>query len=121
MWVAPDGVASLFQRIYLTDVDKLNAIVDEMREEQQASSARDAEHAAKLEKYRQLLLQDGIDASELAVKIPAKKKTSRPSRPARFRYMNADGKEKTWTGQGRTPSVIAQALEAGKSIEDFRI
>ncbi|HBW4331954.1 TPA: H-NS histone family protein, partial [Klebsiella pneumoniae] len=31
------------------------------------------------------------------------------------------GNEKTWTGLGRTPKVIAAALESGKVLEDFAI
>lgn len=102
--------------------EKLNAIVDDMREEEQASSAREAERIGRIEKYRQMLLQDGIDPSELAgAEMPPKKKMSRAPHPARFRYTDAEGNVKTWTGQGRTPTVIAQALKAGKFLEDFLI
>ncbi len=102
--------------------EKLNAIVDDMREEQQTRSAQEAERLAKLEKYRQLLLQDGIDPNELAnAETTAKKKVRRAPRPARYRYTDADGNEKTWTGQGRTPAAMAEAFKNGKSIDDFLI
>ncbi|HHF8101288.1 TPA: H-NS family nucleoid-associated regulatory protein, partial [Escherichia coli] len=42
-------------------------------------------------------------------------------RPAKYKYIDTDGSEKTWTGQGRTPRAIAAALEAGKTLEDFEI
>ncbi|HAZ7054699.1 TPA: H-NS histone family protein, partial [Escherichia coli] len=29
--------------------------------------------------------------------------------------------EQTWTGQGRTPKAIANAINAGKTLEDFAI
>ncbi|MFQ2713263.1 H-NS family nucleoid-associated regulatory protein, partial [Aeromonas caviae] len=31
------------------------------------------------------------------------------------------GQEKTWTGQGRMPKAIADAVAAGKTLEDFLI
>lgn len=35
--------------------------------------------------------------------------------------IDENGDEKTWTGQGLTPKVIAAALESGKVLEDFAI
>ena len=35
--------------------------------------------------------------------------------------IDQNGEEKTWTGQGRTPKPIANALENGKSLDDFLI
>ncbi|MCE9953521.1 H-NS histone family protein, partial [Aeromonas allosaccharophila] len=32
-----------------------------------------------------------------------------------------DGQEKTWTGQGRMPKAIAEAVAAGKALDDFLI
>lgn len=50
--------------------------------------------------------------------MPGEKHTVRP---AKYKYIDADGSEKTWTGQGRTPRAISAALEAGKMLEDFEI
>ncbi|MCK8417631.1 H-NS family histone-like protein [Erwinia amylovora] len=105
--------------------EKLNAVVDDLREEHDARSRQDAEREATLEKYREMLLQDGIDPRELAGDgAPRKRKSPRPARtprPAKYKYMDEDGTEKTWTGQGRTPTAMADALAAGKKIEDFLI
>ena len=48
-------------------------------------------------------------------------KSVRAPRPAKYKYIDEDGTEKSWTGQGRTPKVIAKALEEGKKLEDFSI
>lgn len=102
--------------------EKLCAVVDDMREEHHARSREDAERKEKLEKYRQMLLNDGIDPGELAGEITTgKTKTKRPPRPPRYRYTDAEGNERTWTGQGRTPAAMAEALEKGQRIEDFLI
>lgn len=102
--------------------EKLNAIVDDLRDEQQARASKDAERLAKLEKYREMLLQDGIDPADLAGEEHSRRqKTTRAPRPPKYRYKAEDGTEKTWTGQGRTPAAMAAALAAGAKIEDFLI
>ncbi|EMR37000.1 DNA-binding protein H-NS [Vibrio harveyi CAIM 1792] len=35
--------------------------------------------------------------------------------------MDANGIEKTWISQGSTPSAIQEALDAGKTLEEFAI
>ena len=46
-------------------LEKLSVVVSERREEAQASEAANREKAEKLAKYRELLLQEGIDPNEL--------------------------------------------------------
>ena len=102
--------------------EKLNAIMDDLRDEQQARASQEAERLAKLEKYREMLLQEGIDPADLAgEEKPHRQKAARAPRPAKYRYTAEDGTEKTWTGQGRTPTALAAALAAGARIEDFLI
>lgn len=48
-------------------------------------------------------------------------KAKREPRPAKYKYIDENGDEKTWTGQGRTPKAIAAALESGKTLEEFEI
>ena len=45
----------------------------------------------------------------------------RQPRPAKYKFTDVNGETKTWTGQGRTPKPIAQALAEGKSLDDFLI
>lgn len=45
----------------------------------------------------------------------------RQPRPAKYKFIDVNGETKTWTGQGRTPKPIAQALAEGKSLDDFLI
>jgi DNA-binding protein H-NS len=37
------------------------------------------------------------------------------------KYIDKNGDEKTWTGQGPTPKAIAAALGSGKNLKDFSI
>lgn len=42
-------------------------------------------------------------------------------RPAKYKYTDDQGNDKTWTGQGRTPKAIADAIASGKTLQDFEI
>lgn len=48
---------------------------------------------------------------------------SQPAKPAKAepKYRHPENPEMTWSGRGRKPSWIAEALEAGKSLDDFAI
>ncbi|HDH0072814.1 H-NS family nucleoid-associated regulatory protein [Klebsiella pneumoniae] len=105
-------------------LEKLSVIVDERREDENAALKKQEQRQAKLEAFRQKLLEDGIDPAELLSAVGSTKpktKSPRAPRHAKYKYTDENGNEQTWTGQGRTPKVIAVAIEAGKTLEDFQI
>ncbi|MCL2899524.1 MULTISPECIES: H-NS family histone-like protein [Brenneria] len=103
-------------------LSKFTAIVEERREEESKVQKEQAERLAKLEAIRAKLLEDGIDPAELLESVKSKPaKAKRHPRPAKYKYIDENGDEKTWTGQGRTPKAITAALESGKKLEDFAI
>ena len=106
-------------------LEKLTTIVEERREDESSQRQAQAEHQAKLDAFRQKLLEDGIDPAELLSVVNTstqkKVKTARAPRPAKYKYTDTDGSEKTWTGQGRTPKAIAEAIANGQSLEEFAI
>lgn len=101
-------------------LQKLQTVVSEREEEESEKQAEEQARLEKLEKYREMLVSDGIDPEELMAALGgAKPKAKRAARPAKYKYIDLDGKEKTWTGQGRMPKAIAQAVENGQSVDDF--
>lgn len=104
-------------------LEKLNVIVSERRDEESSRQAEINERKEKLEKLRQLMLEDGIDPSELLnySSGSVKPKKERSARPAKYQYQDENGETKTWTGQGRTPKAIADQISAGKALDDFLI
>ena len=99
-------------------LEKLSAIVDERRQDESAERQAREEHQKKIAEYAEMLRAAGIDPAELVnTVVPENTKVSkRAPRPAKYRYLD-NGVEKTWTGQGRMPSVIAKAVAEGKSVE----
>ncbi|MGY3570093.1 H-NS histone family protein [Vibrio sp. SCSIO 43135] len=107
-------------------LDKLTIVVQERQEAEAEERAAKAEQEAKLAAIADQIAKDGIDVealiSALSGETKAKgTKTKRAPRPAKYKYVDGEGNEKTWTGQGRTPSAIQAQLDAGKSLEDFAI
>ncbi|ELP5899915.1 H-NS histone family protein [Vibrio vulnificus] len=102
--------------------NNFSTVLEERKEEDQAKHKEEKLRAAKIEEYIEKLKGDGIDISDLIGFDPhVKVKQTRKPKPAKYKYTNAHGEEKTWTGQGRTPSAIQVQLDQGKKIEDFLI
>lgn len=102
---------------------------DEVFAERESAEAKSKEVSIerdrKLAEFSEMLKNAGIDPSELVgsvgvTKSEGKSKASRAPRPPKFKYVE-DGQERTWTGQGRMPKAIAEAVASGRAIEDFLI
>lgn len=107
-------------------LEKLTLVVEERREQEELERAELEAQEAKLAAIAEQISKDGIDVEALIsalageTKTKGKGKGKRAPRPAKYKYVD-NGVEKTWTGQGRTPSVIQAALDEGKSLDDFAI
>jgi DNA-binding protein H-NS len=103
---------------------KLSSVIEEQREAKAAEQAAAQERERKVKELMEQMAADGIDISELIELAEPTKKASAPrsKRPAKYEYNDENGDYKTWTGQGRKPAVIQQAIESGeKTLEDFLI
>ena len=98
---------------------KLEKIIEDRLAAEEDQKRKDAEKLEKIEQYRKMLADDGIDPADLVGEQTAKKGTG--PRPAKYEIVNALGKRVTWTGQGRMPNVFKAEIDAGKSIDDFLI
>ncbi len=106
-------------------LEKFEVIVNERREDESLAIAHNSERLLRLEQYREMLIADGIDPNELLQSAVTDKpvvKARRAARPAKYQYTDEKGENRTWTGQGRTPAVIRNAIETeGKTLEDFAL
>lgn len=101
--------------------EKMRIVIEEKREQENNRMRENAERKEKLKTWLELMQADGIDPNELLKELPQNAPRKRAPRAAKYRYVESDGSEKTWTGQGRTPKVIADAMAEGKSLESFLI
>lgn len=110
----------------LEDVkEKLGRVIAARVEEEAEQRQAEAEKQARVEAIRKQMEDAGLNLEDLAPELATtlgkgKQKAKRVAKQAKYQYQ-ADGENKTWTGQGRTPKVIQQALDKGKSLKDFLI
>lgn len=104
-------------------LEKFRVVTKERRDEEEQLQRQRAELQAKINALLAQMQADGISPEELLSITPATARSvkKRQPRPAKYRFIDLNGETKTWTGQGRTPKPIAQALAAGKSLDDFLI
>ena len=88
---------------------KLQTAIEEKRAQAAEIEQAEQERRARIAKYKELIKQEGITAEELTAIIgaaPSSIRKKREPRPAKYKYTDETGQERTWTGQGRTPRVI---------------
>lgn len=104
-------------------LEKFRVVTKERRDEEEQLQRQRAEQQAKINALLAQMQADGISPEELLSIAPATARSvkKRQPRPAKYRFIDINGETKTWTGQGRTPKPIAQALATGKSLDDFLI
>ncbi|SUU35786.1 DNA-binding protein H-NS [Actinobacillus seminis] len=81
-----------------TILQKVQTVVEEKRVEVQEIERKEQERQARIEKYKELLAQDGITVDELTEILSSKTsnlRKKRDPRPAKYQYVDIDGKTKT--------------------------
>jgi DNA-binding protein H-NS len=99
---------------YQEIVQKINEL------QKQAEEIKAREQAAVIADIREKIDQYGLTADDLGFgSKPAAGKKAAASRKVPVRYRDSAGN--TWTGRGKRPGWLTQALASGKSIDDFLI
>lgn len=101
---------------------KLNeALVIKEEDERQQELAM-AERNETLKHIQDLLAEHNLTPDDLTASVAGKKaKVVKPPLPPKYKYTCEDGKVVTWSGAGRKPTAIKEAIENGKSLEDMLI
>ena len=99
----------------------LSQVVNERIAEDAQEKSTSKEREEKLEIYRQMLLSDGLSIGDLLSIQEKAPKKPRAIRPAKYKYLDDNQYEKTWTGQGRIPKILKTAVDNGANLDDFLI
>ncbi|WP_061376934.1 H-NS histone family protein, partial [Salmonella enterica] len=103
--------------------EKLNVVIEERREDAEREAAERAERERKRQELLQLIAGEGFSPEELlglSEEAPKSRKKTLPKAPPKYQF-EENGEAKYWSGRGRAPKPIEEALKAGRSVEDFRI
>ena len=96
-------------------ISELNELISDAR----AALAKKQEVAAQVRKFAQ---DNGLDISDLMAADKVKKIKAKKTRgKVAPKYRNPANSTETWTGRGRQPLWVADALMGGKSLEDLLI
>lgn len=103
--------------------EKLNIVIDERREDAEREKKERAERETKRLELLQLIQSEGFDPSELlGIESGGSSKKSKTGvkRAPKYQY-EQDGAMHYWSGVGRKPRPIQDALDQGKSLDSFLI
>ena len=103
--------------------EKLASIIEKRKEKLIEQEKAEQEKRAKLAEIKKQMEEAGLnleDLQSLASNIDSPKKTGK-KRPVKYKLIDSDGVAHPWTGIGRMPRVYKEALENGKSLDDFSI
>ncbi len=90
--------------------------------ENQLAQARQVERSAVIANIKELLSKNGLSVSDLGLKTTGELKGRGPAKGKSVppKYQNASTGQ-TWSGRGIKPKWVAEALAAGKSLDDLKI
>ncbi|HLV47799.1 MAG TPA: H-NS family nucleoid-associated regulatory protein [Aliidiomarina sp.] len=105
--------------------DKLDGVIAQRMEDEAELMRIEQEKQVHIDRIRREMEAAGLDAGDIlghaAVNAGAKPVRKRAPKPPKYEYTDEHGEHRTWTGQGRNPRPIQQAINAGGSKEDFLI
>ncbi|MFH3050409.1 H-NS family nucleoid-associated regulatory protein [Klebsiella michiganensis] len=118
--------------VFLKIAEKVLAVSSEIEDMKKEDEAKRAKKLALMEQFREMLAAEGIEGisiSEIAdgVAAPAAKKgkgakgDKRGAVERKYAYKDENGKEVLWSGRGRLPKPVEEAMKKGAKKEDFLI
>ncbi|MDW1257587.1 H-NS family nucleoid-associated regulatory protein [Klebsiella pneumoniae] len=120
--------------VFLEIAEKVLAVSSEIEEMKKEDEAKQAKKLALMEQFREMLAAEGIDGIEIiasnnGVAVPATKTgkgkgakgDKRGTVERKYAYKDENGKEVLWSGRGRLPKPVEEAMKNGATKEDFLI
>ncbi|WP_210467377.1 H-NS family nucleoid-associated regulatory protein [Vibrio crassostreae] len=106
--------------------ENLNMVLKIRLEEDERLKEEEEAKAAQLSEIAKQISKLGLNSDDIIEALSkegsnSKKRQKRSPRPPKYQYKDHNGDEKTWTGQGRTPSSIQEKLDSGSTLDDFLI
>lgn len=101
---------------------KLTIVVAESREYDSLLKKKQRIKEKQLRTITKRISDSGLAPDEVISALTNQLPNKRKQRPPKYKYVDGWGKERTWTGQGRMPNTIQNAIKKGeKTLNDFSI
>lgn len=101
--------------------EKIGSIIEKRKEKALAQEKAEKEKREKLVAIKKQMEEAGLNVEDLQALATTTHKKTGKKRPVKYKLIDNSGKEHLWTGIGRMPRVYKDALEKGKSLDDFSI
>lgn len=110
--------------------EKLARIINNREQEEAEREQQRQQKKSKIAELKRSMHEAGIGISDILeeeiggepIRRPKQNaQRKRPPKPPKYEYTDERGERKTWTGQGRMPKALQQAISQGKSLEQFLI
>jgi DNA-binding protein H-NS len=91
---------------------------------QETLKRREEKRQALKEHIEDMLKEQGVSLTEIfppVGKIGSQAKEKRKGAERKVKYRNPSDSSQTWTGTGRKPAWVIQALSSGKTLEDLTV
>ena len=101
--------------------EKLSGIIEKRKEKALEQEKLEKEKLEKLASIKKQMEEAGLNVEDLqALNLDTNKRAGK-KRPIKYKLVDEKGEEHLWTGIGRMPRVYKDALDSGKSLDDYAI
>lgn len=101
--------------------EKLSSIIEKRKEKALEQEKAEKEKREKLAQIKKQMEEAGLNVEDLqALNTDTNKKMGK-KRPVKYKLIDKDGNEHPWTGIGRMPRVYKEALDSGKSLDEYSV
>lgn len=101
--------------------EKISSIIEKRKEKALAQEKAEKEKREKLAAIKKQMEEAGLNVEDLQALTTTTQKKAGKKRPVKYKLVDNNGEEHLWTGIGRMPRVYKDALDKGKSLNDFSI
>ena len=95
--------------------------LQQLKTDIEAEISRRSDKTAAIEEIKRLASEKGLRVEDLISELGASKsKARRELGPAPIRYKNPSDASQTWSGRGKRPTWLADALSKGANLDTFK-
>lgn len=99
-------------------VEELNELVEKAKKE---VAIKEQSRVQEVRSQMERLASDLNMSVDEVMRFDVKKKKTGSKPAGKIKFRNPDNPEQTWTGRGKRPRWLQEALDQGANLEDFAI
>lgn len=102
-------------------LQELESLIQKAGEMIQRKKAQQEKLAGARAEIERIAREAGVSIDDLLSQAKAPRKAAGERKPVAAKYRNPADASQTWSGRGKRPRWLADAISAGKKLESFAI